>query len=196
MILDKNLNFKEHIAYISKKCSKSIGILFRLNSFLPVPILKTLYSSMILPYLNYGIEAWFGANMNERNKIFILQKKSIRAIHRLPFNSHTNDYFKSNKLLKVPDLYKFNICSLVYRYTEPSSDLPFAVRFQTMSDIHTHNTRNSHNLVAPRYNLTKSQSSFLFNSVNEWNSIPVSIQNCSTLRTFKGHLREHYSGSY
>ena len=196
IILDKNLNFKEEIAHISNKCSKFVGILFRLNSFLPVQILKTLYSSMILPYLNYGIEAWFGANMTERNKIFILQKKSIRAIHRLPYNAHTNDYFKANKLLKVQDLYKLNLCSIVYRYTQPSADFHSAARFQSMSNIHIHNTRNSHNLVAPRYNLTKSQSSSLYNSINAWNSIPVAIQNSSSLRTFKSHLKEHYCSFY
>ena len=151
---------------------------------------------MILPYLNYGIEAWFGANMTERNKIFILQKKSIRAIYSLPYNAHTNDYFKINNLLKVHELYKLNLCSLVYRYTQPSVDLPSAVRFQTMANIHAHDTRNSHNLVAPRYNLAKSQSSFLYNAINEWNSISAEIQNCTSLKTFKCHLREHYCSSY
>ena len=72
VILDKNLNYKEHITNISNKCSKSIGILFRLNSILPVHILKMLYSSMILPYLSYGVEAWFGAYRTDTNKIFVL----------------------------------------------------------------------------------------------------------------------------
>jgi len=137
---------------------------------------------MILPYINYSIEAWFGANTTDSNKIFVLQKKSIRAIHSLPYNAHTNDYFKSNKILKVHDLYKLNICSLFYRYTQPSVDLPSAVRLQTISSIHTYNTRHNHNLLTPRYNLTKSQSSFLYNSTHAWNSIPLVIQNCNSLK--------------
>ena len=111
VILDKNLNFKEHITHIAKKCSKSIGILFRLNSFLPVQILKMLYSSMILPYLSYSIEAWFGAARTDSNKMLVLKKKSIRAVHSLPFNAHTNDFFKANNILKINELYKLNLCS-------------------------------------------------------------------------------------
>ena len=151
---------------------------------------------MILPYINYGIEAWYGANITERNKIFVHQKKSMRAIHRLPFNAHTNEYFKSNKILKVNDLYKLSLCSLVYRYTQPSVDLPSASRYQTISSIHSHNTRHNHNLVTPRYNLTKSQSSVLYNSTIEWNCIPTEIQNCASLKSLKTRLKEYYCGRY
>ena len=196
LILDKNLNFKEHITHISNKCSKSIGILFKLNYFLPTNILKMLYSSMILPYLNYGIEAWFGAARTDRNKVFILQKKSIRAIYNLPFNTHTNTFFKDNNILKIHELYKLNLCSLVYRYTQPSTDLPLADRLQTISSIHSYNTRHNQNLATPRYNLTKTQSSFVYNAIHAWNNIPLEIKNCNSLNTFKSHLKEHYCSLY
>ena len=113
---------------------------------------------------------------------FISTSDPITTIHSLPYNAHTNDYFKWNKILKVHDLYKLNICSLFYRYTQPSVDLPSAVRLQTISSIHTYNTRHNHNLLTPRYNLTKSQSSFLYNSTHAWNSIPLVIQNCNSLK--------------
>ena len=196
LILDKNLNFREHISHISNKCSKSIGILFRLNSYLPTKILKALYSSMILPYLNYSIEAWFGAARTDSNKIFVLQKKSIRAIFRLPFNAHTNESFKINNILKINELYKLNLCSLVYKYTQPSIDLPSAIRFQPVASRHTHNTRHNHNLVTPRYNLTKSQSSFVFNSIRAWNSLPDEVLTCNSLPSFKSRLKHHYCNLY
>ena len=151
---------------------------------------------MILPYLNYSIEAWFGAAQVDTNKILVLQKKSLRAVHSLPFNAHTNDFFKSNAILKINDLYKLNLCSLVYRYTQPMVDLPSATRFQTASTIHSHNTRQNQHLSVPRYNLTKSQSSFLYNSIHEWNSIPSEIKNCDSLKTFKKELKGYYCSTY
>ena len=196
VILDKNLNFKEHITHIANKCSKSVGILYRLNSFLPVQILKMLYSSMILPYLSYSIEAWFGAARTDSNKMFVLQKKSIRAVHSLPYNAHTNDYFKNNNILKIHELYKLNLCSLVYRYSQPLVDFSSAARFQATSNIHSHNTRQNQNLAIPRYNRTKSQSSFLYNSIHAWNAIPTEIQNCNTLKTFKNSLKDYYCSMY
>ena len=151
---------------------------------------------MILPYLSYGIEAWFGASSTDSNKILILQKKSVRAIFNLPFNDHTNDYFKNNNILKVNDLYKLNLCSLVYRYTQPAVNLPNTARFHANSDIHSYNTRFNQHLAVPRYNLTKSQSSFLYRAIQEWNLIPPEIKNCNTLKTFKSHLRNHYCSIY
>ena len=151
---------------------------------------------MILPYLSYGVEAWFGASRTDSNKILTLQKKSVRAVFNLPFNSHTNDYFKNSNILKANDLYRLNLCSLVYKYTQPEVDLPCAAMFITNSDIHSYNTRHNHNLTAPRYNLTKSHSSFLYNSIHEWNLVPSEIKNCNTLKTFKAHLRRFYCSAY
>ena len=151
---------------------------------------------MILPYLSYSIEAWFGAARTDSNKMFVLQKKSIRAIHSLPFNAHTNDFFKANNILKIHELYKLNLCSLVYRYSQPMIDFPSAARFQTRSNIHSHNTRQNQNLAIPRYNLTKSQSSFLYNSIHSWNAIPNEIQNSNSLKTFKSNLKGYYCSMY
>ena len=40
---------------MSMKVAQSIGLLYKLNRFLPETILKTLYRSLIHPYLSYGI---------------------------------------------------------------------------------------------------------------------------------------------
>ena len=61
--LDKKLNFVNRITEMSMKVAKSIGLLYKLNRFLPETILKTLYTSLIHPYL-YGIEAWHGTYQN------------------------------------------------------------------------------------------------------------------------------------
>ena len=80
MHLEKKLNFVNHITEMSMKVAKSIGLLHKLNSFLPETILKTLYTSLVHPYLSYGIEAWHGTYQNNIYKIFVLQKKAICAI--------------------------------------------------------------------------------------------------------------------
>ena len=82
MHLDKNINFVNHITEMSMKVAKSIGFLYKLNRFLPETIPKTLYTSLIHPYLSYGIEAWHGTYQNNTFKIFVLQKKAIRACNK------------------------------------------------------------------------------------------------------------------
>ena len=62
--IDKKLNFVNHITEMSMPVAKSIGLLYKLNSLLPETILKALYTSLILPFLSYGIEAWHGTYQN------------------------------------------------------------------------------------------------------------------------------------
>ena len=88
---------------MSMKVAKSIGLLYKLNRFLPETILKTLYTSICHPYLSFGIEAWHGTYQNNTSKLFVLQKKAIPAINNLAYNEHTKAYFKCNKILKLSD---------------------------------------------------------------------------------------------
>ena len=45
--LDEKLNLVNHITKMPMKVSKSDGLLYKLNRFLPDTILKTLYTSLI-----------------------------------------------------------------------------------------------------------------------------------------------------
>ena len=82
IIIDNRLKFNFHTSYISSKLSKQIGLLYKLSKYVPVNILKLLYNTLFLPYVNYGIEAWYGSYSNNTDKIFILQKK-INPSHKL-----------------------------------------------------------------------------------------------------------------
>ena len=101
--LDKKLNFVHHITKMSIKVAKWFGLLYKLNRFLHETILKTLYTSFIHPYLSYGIEAWHGTYQNNTSKIFVLQKKAIRAIklikHKMNIPTHTSNIIKSLNFL-------------------------------------------------------------------------------------------------
>ena len=56
-----------------------------------------IYNALILSHINYGLLLW-GYNAD---RIYNLQKKSIRIIGLKKYNAHTEPLFKSFKLLKV-----------------------------------------------------------------------------------------------
>ena len=74
--LDENMTWKSHVNKIANKISRTNGTLNRLKRFLPKSILLTLYNTLILPHLTYGILVW-GKNVGRLVK---LQKWSIRII--------------------------------------------------------------------------------------------------------------------
>ena len=53
--LDKHLNWNAHTNKLFGKISRNTGMLNKIKLFLPSRILKTIYSSLILCQLNYGI---------------------------------------------------------------------------------------------------------------------------------------------
>ena len=81
-----------------------------------------LYTSLIHPYLSYGIEAWHGTYQNNTSKIFVLQKKAICAINNLAYNEHTKAYFKCNKILKLSHQYKLQVSNYVFQVLHSNID--------------------------------------------------------------------------
>ena len=73
IMLNETLSWKSHIEMEVKKISKVTGILYRLRKIFPENILFTLYNSLIISYINYGLLLW-GINCY---KLEVLQKKSI-----------------------------------------------------------------------------------------------------------------------
>ena len=75
ILIDSNLSWKFHIDYVCQKVSKTIGIIAKLRHFVPRHVLLTLYPSLILPYISYGICAWGHAaetqqHLNITNSLF------------------------------------------------------------------------------------------------------------------------------
>ena len=186
IIIDKNLNFKSHTSHISNKISKIVGLLFRLNNVLPVEALTTLFSTLFVPHVLYGIEVWFGVLQSNNDRIFILQKKAIRAVNCLPYNSHTNQYFKSMKILKLEDLYKLRVLQFMFEADSPASH----------ADTHSHDTRNRENLIIPRFNRAKTQSTIFYQGILLWNNLPDVIKTTQYTGAFKNGVKSFLLDSY
>jgi hypothetical protein len=58
IILDSNLNFKQHISSTTKKIAKSIGIISIARRNLNQKTLLQLYFSFVYPYLSYCVLTW------------------------------------------------------------------------------------------------------------------------------------------
>ena len=145
IMLDEHLTWKPHIKKIRSKVCQSIGIIKRVRKILPLEALKSLYSALILPHLNYGIKLW-GQDLQTETKAkqhaaFIVQKRAVRVITRNRYFSHTSPLFKENNLLKLPDIYKIQ-CLKLYHKIENEQVPTFFLSFTTRNrDIHSYNTR-------------------------------------------------------
>ena len=58
LYLDETLSWKFHIQNVCSKISRSNYIINKVKNILPKSSLRTLYSSLIQSYINYGIIIW------------------------------------------------------------------------------------------------------------------------------------------
>jgi len=193
---DENLTFRQHADYLSKKISKSLGILYKLRYFMPQQALLILYYTLIHPYFSYGIEAWHSTNSTLTDKIFVLQKKAIRAINNLSFNHSTNEYFKSNAILKLSEQFKYQILLYMHKTLhDGTSDLADTLSLR-QEEVHQHNTRLKNNLVLPLFSRTKSQHSISYRGPVFWNALPANLKLIHPFHTFKRSLRQYLLDLY
>ena len=149
-----------------------------------------MYYTLFHPYILYAIEIWHGATQTQIQPIQILQKKAIRAINSLPYNSHTENYFKVAQVLKVEDIFKLQIATQVHN--EINQDLSNNL----FSNIHGYPTRNNNNFSLPRYNLNKTKSSFVFKRFSIWNDLPEMIRVIDNNCKFKFELKNYLLSNY
>ena len=80
IILDSKLTFKDHIIYITDKCSRLIFALSKsakLNWGLGHEALKTIYTGAILPLLQYGAPIWIKALAKTSYKIKLIRVQRL-----------------------------------------------------------------------------------------------------------------------
>ena len=58
VLIDECLTLKNHIDFILKTISRNIGVLNKLKHYISYRILHTLYCTLALRYLSYGILIW------------------------------------------------------------------------------------------------------------------------------------------
>ena len=88
IMLSYTMTWDVYVNHISKKISKAIGTLHQLKHIYHQRILFTLYTTLIVPHLNYCLILW-GSYIKENHRLHLLQKKALRIIR----NSYT---FRTN----------------------------------------------------------------------------------------------------
>ena len=94
VLLDENLNWKEHIEYTENKIAQNLGLLYKARPFLKSNALLAFCYSYIETYMNYGNIAWGSTFRTNLKKINSQQKHAICIIFNKNKFAHTREIFK------------------------------------------------------------------------------------------------------
>ena len=196
VFIDNKLSWKTHIDNLCTVISRNIGVINKLKFFLPSRTLLTLYHTMIEPYINYGVLAWGSAIETKLSKILLLQKKALRIISNKNYRDHTDILFFEKKILKINDVYLFQLGQFMYKLDKKELPAVFDDIFIKNDKIHNYNTRQRESYHLPLMRTKLAQNTFVFNGPKYWNSIENEIKQATSLHTFRLKLKQCLINSY
>ena len=135
-MIDSNLSWKYHIESISHKISEPIG------HYVPRRVLLSVYNSLIVPYLTYGICVWGNCALTFQRKTVTLQKRALRLIYFSKSKEHTVPFCLKSNCLPLPSLF-FRDCSyLLHDINRQTAPVTILNQFVKTSQIHNYRTRS------------------------------------------------------
>ena len=89
VIIGENLDWVEHINHCKKKITSALFALRSARSHLTEKVSKSLYCTLVYPYLWNGVYMWGSASNTNLNTLFVAQKKAVRIVANDSPNEHT-----------------------------------------------------------------------------------------------------------
>ena len=162
----------------------------------PLTLLRSLYYTMVQPYLTYGIILWGPTYRCHLKQVSILQKKAIRCINKSYYNAHTEPLFIRNKILKLDDLYKFELSKFMFDCINGLLPTPILEYFTTNATIHAHHTRQRNIPHVTQTVGTISERAVTHKGPKTWTEIPQTIRLHQNKNIFSRLLKNDYITKY
>ena len=171
VIIDKMLNWKDHISYISGKLSRGIGMIMKAKTFLNRKASLTLYYSFVYPYMTYCNHAWGTACVSNLHKIIIIQNRILWIISNAERLASTAPLFEDLGILPCLDVDVFLIGRFMYRYVNWNIPHIFSHYFNKNSDVHKCDTRQRHHMHVPQVKSELGKKCIKYRGSIIWNHI-------------------------
>lgn len=176
--VDETLRWDVHIDYISKKLNNACYSIRVLSKYMKFTSLKIVYYANFDSVLRYGI-IFYGNSVNIE-RLFVIQKRTLRTMLKIKPLETCRGKFKNNKLLTLCSIYIQECLLYFFKNKQLFSD---------NEPQHNHNTRNF-NYNYPIHRLTMTEKNAHYNCIKFYNKLPQSIQAVNSLRSFKKNIYE------
>ena len=188
-IFDNKLNWNYHIDYLKTKLSQAAGAMYKIRKYISIDTRLVLYNSLFASYLQYGILAWGSASPTSINSIQSLQNRIVRYMTFSPPFSNVDSKYKSLKILRVQDLYRYESAKFMHSVCLEYSPMHFQTYFQAID--HNHDTRTKRNVgfAIPQPRTERGKNSLRYTCVKSSVSIPECLK--SNPKMFKYRLKNY-----
>jgi len=190
--IDDKLSWTQHIAHVTSKVNKCIGVLCKLRNAFPKSVLLQLYKSLVYPHLYYCNSIWGSALPSHLSPLYIAQKKALKIALRIPVRTPTTTVFSYANVLTLSGINRVQISIFMYKYVNNLLPSVFLSKFTLRSDVHSYNTRSSTHFNVKPADFKPYKSSMSFKGPNVWDKLPDLLKNSVSLTAFKSNVKKFF----
>lgn len=178
--IDRGLTWNKHIDNLCARLGSACFALRRLSRVVSADVVRACYFATVHSLLQYGAELWGRAA--DRERVFRMQKRAVRAIARTAWDAPARPYFISLQVLTLPSIIILQAVMHVRQNLE---------RFKTRGDHHArcYNTRGAGKLASVPNRLAKSDRLTHVLGPALYNNLPDDIVTAPSLSSFKRRLK-------
>ena len=190
VILSDNLKWNKHVDVVLAKTSKNIGIMAKLRHLLPSELLRSLYMTLVQPYINYACLVWAGMTYTSLiESILTIQKKFCRIMTFSDFKAHAMPLFQQLNIMTVYQIYAYQLAQFCFKLFNNLLPSNLFKHPATNDNIHLHDTRQRLNIHVNYCRTTLRQRTVEFQVPLFWNKIPHEIKESKSLGMFKTKIK-------
>ena len=117
ILIDSKLTWNSHLEHLGKKVASGASVLFKLQPFADIHLLRIVYFSLVYSHLIYGILNWATANWSIIADLAKLNNRAIRSLLKVNRREHIplRDMFYSARILQIKDIYNYELAKHMYR---------------------------------------------------------------------------------
>ena len=140
----------------------------------------TIYNSLFRSHIKFNILCWGRSQYKDIHKIITLQKRAVRYIANLKYNSHTGNYFKKLNILKINDLVNLNTANFMHRYVDNKIPSSFDNFFDKQNTFNRSLSFELPKIYKKEHKLLPS-----FALIKNWNDISLDLTRKKSLKSFQ-----------
>jgi hypothetical protein len=200
--LDSGLSMKHHVAKTCQAVYLEIRRISSVRRFLTEEATKTLVTSCILSRLDYCNAMLIGSPSSVTKPLQTAQNAAARLIVRSKKREHITPVLHKLHWLPVEQRIKYKICCLVFKVFTGNAPCYLSDLLHTYTPSRTlRSSADTRLLKVVSFNRKQHGArSFCCSAPPVWNSLPLSVRHCTSLETFKTHLKtflftQHYNTS-
>jgi hypothetical protein len=180
IIIDENINWKQHILILKQKITNTIRLFYFIRNMCGEQLLRSLYLSLVHSRLEYGIVCWGGTYVSNLKTISIVQKHFMRLITKSNRFESSFPLFFNLKILPLRYIYVYKVMKVFFARSRNNKE----------NNDYRSRLRSNKNVFVPKPCNTFFTKSYNFLAPRIFNILPSSLKDINSTKIFLKKLRQ------